>query len=838
MDRDSIRRRVPSDWSGVRRYVPARVRRSYLAKFAVVVAVIAAATVAVGLVSYQDVSAELTDNVHEELTATTELEASELRTWLQSNQRSTRMLSSYAVFRSNDTTAIRGQLDTELGQLPESTRAIHYVDLNSKEVLVSTDDDVVGRNLSNENIEWMVSSFDMASSSTVAISEVYLSGMNEQMAFVSRIKGTSKAVMLVVDPTTRAQQFSSTVNGSSTRVVSGDGMVAFAENDTDILTEYGRGANATVVQVGTLGGSGVFEANESAQIVAYAAVPGTDWVVVKHAPTSNAYALRQAVGNDFLILFGVALLGFVFVGATIGRNTVRSLNVLRDNAQALARGDLSVEVPDTDRVDEVGQALEAFDDTHAYLDTVAAQADALAKREFDAPVLDEDVPGDLGRSLATMRADLDEFVTELESTRSEAREAREEAERLADSLEATAEEFSALMAEAADGDLTRRLDADTDSEAMAAIADAFNAMLADLAETVVEIQEFAETVAASSEQVSASATEVETASEDVSESVQRIADDAAEQDRTLAEAIDQLTEMSATIEEVASSADEVAATMSEAADLGEAGTDAASEAVTEMDVIERRADEVVTEVESLHEEMQAIGEVAELIDDIAEQTNVLALNASIEAARAGEAGEGFAVVANEVKGLAEQTQEATEEIEARIGDVQSTTAETVDDVTEMRERVGDGIETVDRTVDRLEDIVAAVENANATVQSINDATDEQASTTEEVVAQAEEVGEISERTAERAQDAAASAEEQTATISEVTEAIGRLSERSQDLEALLDDFDVEFDDETTTVDDTLDEAGVATADDATPEATDVAAPDASDDPAPEASDDD
>jgi methyl-accepting chemotaxis protein len=273
MDRD--RRRWP-DRDAVRQAVPARLRRSYLAKFAAVVVVVAAVTVAVGLVSYQDVSGELTANVHEELQTTTELEASELDTWLQSNQRSTRMLSSYAVFDGGDRDEIERRLESELGTLPESTRAIHYLDLNSKEILASTSEDAVGRNVSNENIEWMVSSLDMPTASTVAVSEVYLSGMDEQLALVSRIEGTSTAVMLVVDPTARATQFSSTVNGSSTRVVSGDGRIAFAENDSEILTEYERGANASVVQVAGLGGSGVFEANESARIIAYAAVPGTD----------------------------------------------------------------------------------------------------------------------------------------------------------------------------------------------------------------------------------------------------------------------------------------------------------------------------------------------------------------------------------------------------------------------------------------------------------------------------------------------------------------------------------------------------------------------------------
>ena len=192
------------------------------------------------------------------------------------------------------------------------------------------------------------------------------------------------------------------------------------------------------------GEQGVVELNNSSQLVAYAPVRGTDWVLLKHAPTSNAYALRTAVGNDLLLLFGVALFGFILLGATIGRNTVKSLNVLRDNAESIAEGDLAVSVPDTDRVDEVGQALSAFDETVTYLDTVAAQADALASQEFDAAVLDEAVPGDLGRSLATMRTDLEEFVSELERTRSDAREAREEAETLAASLESQAERMREL----------------------------------------------------------------------------------------------------------------------------------------------------------------------------------------------------------------------------------------------------------------------------------------------------------------------------------------------------------------------------------------------------------
>jgi len=152
---------------------------------------------------------------------------------------------------------------------------------------------------------------------------------------------------------------------------------------------------------------------------------------------------------------------------------------------------------------------------------VGSQAEALASQEFDAPVLDQDVPGALGDSLDRMRRDLEgSSPTSSRPAPTPSGPARRPNNRRRHSLETQAESFSRTMERAADGDLTQRLDSDLDTEAMAAIATAFNDMLSELQHTVDQIDEFAAEVDSSSETISASAAEVESASSQVSDTVQ------------------------------------------------------------------------------------------------------------------------------------------------------------------------------------------------------------------------------------------------------------------------------------------------------------------------------
>ena len=235
--------------------------------------------------------------------------------------------------------------------------------------------------------------------------------------------------------------------------------------------------------------------------------------------------------------------------------------------------------------------------------------------------------------------------------------------------------------------------------------------------------------------------------------------------------VEDVADLSATIEEIAASAQEVHDRSTRAAEQVSDGEAAASRAMDRMGAVHDVATAVAGEVDRLTERIDHIEAALAGIDDIADQTNMLALNASIEAARADGESDGFAVVADEIKALAGQAQEQADDIETTLAEVREATDATVDRLDDALAEIDASTDDVEAAVDTLEMVADTVEATADDVATVSDVTDEQASVSESVAS-------TCERAAERAENINAgigrvrkARAEQTAMLGEIEDAL-------------------------------------------------------------------
>jgi methyl-accepting chemotaxis protein len=378
------------------------------------------------------------------------------------------------------------------------------------------------------------------------------------------------------------------------------------------------------------------------------------------------------------------------------------------------------------------------------------------------------------------------------------------------------------------------------------LAKAFQAMITNLREVILQASQSAEHVAASSEELSATADQVAAAINQVSTTVQdvsretvaqaegarettvvlkqlgdainQVAQGAQSQSRSLAQAVETVTAIVEAVREVEAGAKKLASASDNSRVSAATGREAVAKTVTGMELINETSNRINASIEDLAARSQKIAEIVQVIDDIADQTNLLALNAAIEAARAGEHGRGFAVVADEVRRLAEKSSRSTKEIEDLITAIRTSTDAAVkavsDGLSAAKEGMGvasearvllEGIvatvneaggqfHTVQTAIDRVRaasnDVMASVDAAAAVVEESTSAAEEMAASSSQVMNSAGQIAKGAERNAASVEEVSSSAEEINASVEEMSGSTRALAEMAGQLKSIVSAFEL------------------------------------------------
>ncbi len=291
-------------------------------------------------------------------------------------------------------------------------------------------------------------------------------------------------------------------------------------------------------------------------------------------------------------------------------------------------------------------------------------------------------------------------------------------------------------------------------------------VLAAVRTTVTALREMMRTIRDSAE-------EVATGSREIASAAQSLAGAASTQSDAASSMAAGVEEMTVSVTHISDSARETEINSSRSAQLAEEGEGGAIRASQEMNAIATSIGSASDRIGTLVSRANDIGTIAGVIKDIAAQTNLLALNAAIEAARAGEQGRGFAVVADEVRGLAERTAKATLQIEQMISAIQGDTEQAVQAMETAKPQVHRGVELVDGAARSLREIRQGATDTLARVRDVANATQEQSTASTAIAQQVEEIAQMVDHTSASVKQTATSAAELEHTANRLSEMVGR-----------------------------------------------------------------
>jgi methyl-accepting chemotaxis protein len=325
---------------------------------------------------------------------------------------------------------------------------------------------------------------------------------------------------------------------------------------------------------------------------------------------------------------------------------------------------------------------------------------------------------------------------------------------------------------------------------LAVLTDSFNGMTSNLQELIRQVGTTSEQVAASAEELTASAEQTSKATEQIAVTVQEVASATERQVQSVDQGSHAIREMSAGIRHIAANAQNASATAMQVAAMADEGNQSIQAAVRQMTAIQDSIRQLADVIDGLGHHSQAIGQIIEVITGIAEQTNLLALNAAIEAARAGEHGRGFAVVADEVRKLAEQSSQSAQQIAELIQTIQTETKRAVESMDAGTREVQRGIAVVHQAGETFDRIQSSVGGVSEQIQEVSASAQQMSASTDQVEGVIHLISEVSELTAGGTQNVSAATEEQLAAMEEITSSANALSKMAEELQEMIGRFKV------------------------------------------------